>query len=1102
MTPAATKRFAKKSNCVLLFLAKNGGLSCTGITEELNGCKFQRCKVDGGFSGWSQWSNCDQPCDAGRKRSYRECNSPAPAFGGRLCEGAMLVYRTCNTHSCKALNLTTEGRFKNELINSSIWYNGSSSQIAFENKLRQNIDALYENRPNVVLGVTLHYISVNGTFSFTITFRQSSSDEIVLFLHAIEDVGALHTMPIQPYGVFSPTVPRAPVITNASAISSSSIGVHWKVATIKTGTTGFIVFYKEFGNDSWHREAVNGSSARHHVITRLRVYTLYTIRVAASTMHGNGIASQYVDCVTMQGVPDMAPDNFVCTPSSARSLNLGWLPLPSNRWHGAMAGYTVFYREYNSMHEWRNLSVSSVSPYFTLGLGLRPFTRYEINLAASTGAGNGPFAWQHCKTDQDVPSTAPSNVAAKLLSRDGEIFVTWTTMSQHGVGGIPIQYTVYYRVTRRGNVQDASLIEKSIAVSQYTNGTILRGFQSYTEVEIKVSVSTVVGEGPKSAPVYVETCRCPRSIYVSWYPNKPLIHGNAAGPEGVFAEYIRNCTAEICRICDGSTEHSFGNVNLFFNKTKDGRRAVFESEFELIVASSEVSVILCLTLLVVHGVSLSLLVRAVPSALFNEEQLKGKVAQNAHIFVPVNGRQGVDVFLKDYKFLMVLESAGSVLLTKKKTTTVGDQISSLAFSCWPPMAIAVLLTWLFGTMVWFTDRRENPEEFNYGSFVRGTLSGFWWGIVTMTTVGYGDFTPRSNLARSIAMAWMLIGPIMNSMVIGVITTAMTSIHVKKNIMLYGTSVAVKVNSSEYYLAIRRNAELKAALSDDKAVVDALIKDHVKGALINTLSAANLQNEINANQLVVAQRFEQIDGYGLVLSSDLIPLEGDLLSYLTVNKNSINDFVTKYRGVVKLTVTTTSDSESMLSIKNNLFVSSILVFGILTAVVLVLKFSARFIGRILKRKKVAPLASQAPSSTVDSERELFLSYEKSLADIERKIDEICAKQQKSVLQWFVVNKHMAGVPIWLKVRMLTQQTELDRQKKIRQKQLEMNNTSLYTGDIRENNHGRVGKKGLNELAGGLSTSEEEKQTVATAPTSDVSQDARLIECLESTEEHDR
>lgn len=41
--------------------------------------------VDGGYSPWSEWSECSKSCGWGYQSRERECNTPEPSRGGRDC---------------------------------------------------------------------------------------------------------------------------------------------------------------------------------------------------------------------------------------------------------------------------------------------------------------------------------------------------------------------------------------------------------------------------------------------------------------------------------------------------------------------------------------------------------------------------------------------------------------------------------------------------------------------------------------------------------------------------------------------------------------------------------------------------------------------------------------------------------------------------------------------------------------------------------------------------------------------------------------------------------------------------------------------------------
>ena len=84
----------------------------------------------------------------------------------------------------------------------------------------------------------------------------------------------------------------------------------------------------------------------------------------------------------------------------------------------------------------------------------------------------------------------------------------------------------------------------------------------------------------------------------------------------------------------------------------------------------------------------------------------------------------------------------------------------------------VLLLLVVGVLIWLIERKINEDQF-HKPLGEGVGSGIWWACVTMTTVGYGDKTPKSFVGRIIAVFWMFSGIILISSLTATITTSMT-----------------------------------------------------------------------------------------------------------------------------------------------------------------------------------------------------------------------------------------------------------------------------------------------------------------------------------------
>ncbi|XP_044178032.1 coadhesin-like [Acropora millepora] len=80
----------------------NGGKQCDGPFRQRDRlCNEHECPVDGNWGEWSPWSDCSRSCGGGNHSRTRECNNPAPANGGKQCDGPFRQRdRLCNDHEC------------------------------------------------------------------------------------------------------------------------------------------------------------------------------------------------------------------------------------------------------------------------------------------------------------------------------------------------------------------------------------------------------------------------------------------------------------------------------------------------------------------------------------------------------------------------------------------------------------------------------------------------------------------------------------------------------------------------------------------------------------------------------------------------------------------------------------------------------------------------------------------------------------------------------------------------------------------------------------------------------------------------------------------
>lgn len=137
-------------------------------------------------------------------------------------------------------------------------------------------------------------------------------------------------------------------------------------------------------------------------------------------------------------------------------------------------------------------------------------------------------------------------------------------------------------------------------------------------------------------------------------------------------------------------------------------------------------------------------------------------------------------------------------------------------------------------MMWQAERRTPHGDFAPG-YGRGVWDGLWWAMVTVTTIGYGDKSPRTTPGRLVAMLAMLGSLFLVGAFVSEVTTALQSQRAAQVVSevgdLEGRPVAVVEGSSyEAFLEERGvntvgyPTQLDAFVAAEAGEVDVVVAD--------------------------------------------------------------------------------------------------------------------------------------------------------------------------------------------------------------------------------------------------------------------------------------
>lgn len=234
----------------------------------------------------------------------------------------------------------------------------------------------------------------------------------------------------------------------------------------------------------------------------------------------------------------------------------------------------------------------------------------------------------------------------------------------------------------------------------------------------------------------------------------------------------------------------------------------------------------------------------------------------------------------------------------------------------PPLRIGSIVTALFnaqlltligtlmasifvvGIVIALVERRQNSADFA-GPLRDSVSTGVWWAAVTMTTVGYGDATPKTSIGRALALIWMFVGVVAVAVFTATVTSILTLAHLQGGIDRPSDLQRLRIGAIEGGAGgeyLRKHQFRFQPYPSDDAALRALEAGELDIAVANRATLRYLVTHNWQGELQVAPLVLDHENYAIGLPPHS-PLRTEIDDALvrTINADSWDDVEVRYLG---------------------------------------------------------------------------------------------------------------------------------------------------------------------------------------------------------------
>ncbi|XP_033624350.1 neogenin-like isoform X11 [Asterias rubens] len=220
--------------------------------------------------------------------------------------------------------------------------------------------------------------------------------------------------------------PPVNIQARAGQGSCTSLLISWEPPQDGEGQN-YVVYYADLSGGV-AQELQLYTEEEFYIITDLKPYTRYGLRVVANNENGPGASSGNLEARTSQCKPYGFPANITVEADSASAIRVLWnQPIFTER-NGLITGYKLKYRTVDNGKRTHTLIIDGDVRSYTIQ-DLEKETAYEIRMAASNANGTGPFSdWVQIATfkeDKNENTVPPILSLFSAIPSSNKIVVTW-----------------------------------------------------------------------------------------------------------------------------------------------------------------------------------------------------------------------------------------------------------------------------------------------------------------------------------------------------------------------------------------------------------------------------------------------------------------------------------------------------------------------------------------------------------------------------------------------------------------------------------------------------------------------------------------------------